>query len=284
MNIKDLENFYNIHTYKSFSFASNMLGVTQPTLSESIKRLEKEIGVSLFYRSKSGIKLTPQGEQVLQKAKNLLNIKNDILTLGDKSHSNSLIFKIGCHAIIGRYFLAPFLKELHKTYSNITIHLIHSHSRDIQNMIQSGQIDIGIVVNPIRNPDLIIKRVFYDKIAIWRPQSNKFKKDQFIADLGLSQVQHLLRSWKNAPSKHISSSDFQIIGELVETGLGYGILPERFVLQEKLKLKMVFPNNFFKDEISLVYRPEFGKNESERFLIDTFLKITTHYKDTKKTN
>ena len=157
----------------------------------------------------------------------------------------------------------------------MTIHLTHSHSRDIQNMIQNGQIDIGIVVNPIHNPDLIIKRVFYDKIAIWCPQLKTFKKDQFIADLGLSQVQHILRSWKNAPSQHISSSDFQIIGELVETGLGFGILPERFVLREKLRLKRVFPHNFFKDEISLVYRPEFGKNLSERFFIDTFLNLSS---------
>ena len=263
MNIKDLENFYNIHTYKSFSFASTMLGVTQPTLSESIKRLEKEIGLTLFYRSKTGISLTPQGEQVLKKAKKLLNIKSEIQGLAKNDDSNTLIVKIGCHSIVGRYFLTSFLKELH---SNITVHLVHSHSRDIQNLIQNGKVDIGVVVNPIRNPDLIIKKVCSDKICIWRPKSS-FRKDQFVADLGLSQVQSLLRSWKEAPSRHISSTDFQVIGELVEEGLGYGILPERFVLREKLKLKNVFPTHFYKDEFSLVYRPEFGKNEVERFLI-----------------
>ena len=267
MNIKDLENFYNVQTYKSFSLASNMLGVTQPTLSESIKRLEKEIGLTLFYRSKTGITLTPQGEQVLKKVKKLLNIKSDIHSLAKSDYSNVFNFKIGCHPIVGRYFLAPFLKDFHKVYSNITTHLFHSHSREIQTSIQSGKIDIGVVVNPIHNPDLIIKKICNDKICIWIPKSSSFKKDQFVADLGLSQVQSLLRSWKEAPSRHISSSDFQVIGELVEAGLGYGILPERFVLQEKLKIKNVFPTHFFKDELSLVYRPEFGKNEVEQFLI-----------------
>ena len=174
MNIKDLENFYNVHTYKSFSLASNMLGVTQPTLSESIKRLEKEIGLTLFYRSKTGITLTPQGEQVLKKVKNLLNIKSDIHSIGKKGHSTNFGFKIGCHPIVGRYFLAPFLKDLNNVYSNLTTHLVHSHSREIQTFIQSGKIDIGVVVNPIRNPDLIIKKVCNDKICIWCLKPSSF--------------------------------------------------------------------------------------------------------------
>jgi len=271
MNIKDLENFYYVSGHKSFSFASKMLGVTQPTLSESIKRLEKELGLILFYRSKVGISLTPHGEQVLGKVKYLLNIKTEIESIAQEGDQTSQIFKVGCHPIIGRYFLTPFLQVLYKKYSKITINLTHSHSWEVQRFIQDGKIDIGVVVNPIRNPDLIIKRICYDKICIWKSAIASFRKDQFIADIGLTQVQSILRSWEGAPSRHISSSDFQLIGELTEGGMGYGILPERFVSMEKLKLKKVFPTNFFKDEFSLVYRPEFGKSEVERFFTESLV-------------
>jgi DNA-binding transcriptional LysR family regulator len=269
MNIKDLENFYNISSFKSFSFASKMLGVTQPTLSESIKRLENQLGATLFYRSKKGITLTPVGEQTLEHVKDLLNIKNEIISITSEQSDISKNYSIGCHPIVGKYFLTSFLSSIHKTYSNVNIDLVHDNSREIQKQIQDGKVDIGVVVNPVSNPDLIIKKLCYDKICIWQSSKIKIKKDQFIADLGLTQVQSILRSWKSAPSRHISSQDFQLIGEMTEAGLGFGILPERFVKQEKLKLRQVYTSIDFKDELSLVYRPEFGKSEVEKFITST---------------
>lgn len=271
MNIKDLENFYNISQYKSFSFASKMLGVSQPTLSESIKRLEKDIDTQLFYRSKSGIELTPLGEQTLIYVKELLNLKDEISSVAKDHDQVRKNFKMGCHTIIAGYFLNPFFQDLYKKYSNVTINLEHDHSQKIQKHIQDGKIDIGIVVNPIKNPDLIIKKLCYDKICIWKSQKSNAREDQFIADMGLSQVQSILRSWKQAPAHHISSNDFHVIGELAEAGMGFAILPERYVNQKRLKLKQINPKIFYKDEFAIVYRPEFGKNDVERFLIDTIV-------------
>ena len=87
--------------------------------------------------------------------------------------------------------------------------------------------------------------------------------------MGLTQTQSILRAWKKAPAHHISTPDFHVIANLTQAGIGYGILPERFVRQEKLKLKQVYTSNYFKDEFSIIYRPEFGKNEVEKFLIQT---------------
>lgn len=268
MNIKDLENFHQVSQYKSFSFAAKMMEVSQPTLSESIKRLESHIGSLLFYRSKAGIKLTPSGEQILIKTKDLLNLKNQIIAVSDKSSSLSQSFKLGFHATIGGYFFNEFLINVHKSYPNIIFNLEHNRSQIIQNHIQDGHIDIGIVVNPINNPDLIIKKICEDRIYIWESNKHKVLKQQVIADTGLIQVQSILRKWKKAPGQCISTSDFHLIGEMIESGLGYGVLPERFVNQRKLKLKKVHPNHFFKDTFALVYRPEFGKSPAEKFVIE----------------
>lgn len=269
MNINDLQHFYNISSYKSFSLAAKMLGISQPTLSESVRRLESNLNVILFYRSKAGIRLTPQGEHILTKVKELLNTKSEIEAFSKGSQLTHQVFKIGCHPIVGRYFLTNFMQKLHSNYSNITINLVHSHSRDIQRLIQEGKVDIGVVVNPIRNPDLVIKTICHDRICIWHANSKKARNDQLIADMELAQVQSMLRSWKAAPAKHIATNDFNLIGELTLGGMGYGILPERFVTLEKLKLKKVFEANHYKDEFSLVYRPEFGKNAIEKFISQT---------------
>jgi DNA-binding transcriptional LysR family regulator len=268
MNFKDLENFNQVASYKSFSFAAKMMGISQPTLSESIKRLERDLGKTLFYRSKSGIELTPQGIEALHETAKLLEIKRKITSKKLIDYSPPRAIKIGCHPTVGRYFLPALLSALQDEFSNVTVDLIHAHSRDIQKLIQQGKVDIAIVVNPISNPDLIIKRVCFDKVFIWESSTVTTKKDQFIADLGLIQVQSILRKWKNPPKHHISTQDFQLIGEMVESGIGYGLLPERFVQKQKLKLSKVQKTIFFKDELSLIYRPEFNKDDISNFVVN----------------
>lgn len=272
MNIKDLDNFQYVSQFKSFSFAAKIIGVSQPTLSESIKRLETDIGQQLFYRSKKGIELTPSGTKVLTLAKRILNTKGEILALGDLSKSNHQSFKLGCHSIVAGYFFGSYLEKLDKFSPEISIHLEHGHSRSIQTQIQNGIIDFGVVVNAIKNPDLIIKKICEDKIYIWKAKNIKSIKNQFLGDTQLPQVQSIIRKWKTAPIKNITSSDFFLTGKLAEQGMGYALLPERFVAQQQLKLTKVLKNNHYKDEFSLVYRPEFGKNETERFLISTIAK------------
>tara|TARA_R100000656_G_scaffold17425_1_gene16332 strand:+ start:195 stop:1022 length:828 start_codon:yes stop_codon:yes gene_type:complete len=267
MNINDLKNFQNVAAYKSFSLAAKMLGVPQPTLSESIRRLESQIEQTLFYRSKSGIELTPQGALTLEKTRALLQTADEIRGL--QNEKSQQLFKIGCHPVVGRYFLASSLQQLHKSYPNTQVKLVHAHSRAVQTLIQDGRIDIAVVVNPIKNPDLIIKPIAQDKIHLWQADKKEKRSDQVIADMGLAQVQSLLRSWKQAPAKQIDTNDFDLIAKLTLGGMGYGVLPERFVKMEKLKLKKVYEQHHFKDEFAVVYRPEFGKSELEQYIIQS---------------
>ena len=265
MNINDLRNFQNVAVYKSFSLAAKMLGVSQPTLSESIRRLESHIDQTLFYRSKNGIELTPQGTVTLEKTRVLLQTADEIGGL--QNEKSKQIFKIGCHPVVGRYFLTTSLQQLHRKYPSTQVKLVHAHSRAVQTLIQDGKIDIAVVVNPIKNPDLIIKPIAQDKIHLWQADKKDARTDQVIADLGLAQVQSLLRSWKQAPAKQIDTNDFDLIAKLALGGMGFGILPERFVRMEKLKLKKVYEQHHFKDEFTVVYRPEFGKSKLEQYIV-----------------
>ena len=275
MNIKDMENFYLVSSHKSFSMAARMIGVSQPTLSESIRRLENDLSAILFYRSKKGISLTPQGEIILKKVSALLNIKNEITSAADP-RSLATSYRLGTHPIVAGYFLKNFLQVLNKTFPKTSVELKHGRSLEIQTLVQNGSVDFAIIVNPIKNPDLVIRKVCSDRICIWKTKSSKnFKSNQLIADLGLTQSQSLLRNWKKPPTQFISTSDFHTIGELTSAGLGYGMLPEKFVLQHKLKLERCFKNLYFDDELSLVYRPEFGKTPLERFLIDSLFQAIT---------
>ncbi len=274
MNMNDLMYFQQVNTYGSFTLTAKMLGVTQPTISEAISRLEKSLSTKLFYRTKQGISLTPQGKLILEKTSLILNTKNEIESLSNINTQIQLNIKIGCHPVIGRYFLSKFLKQSTKKYPQINFKLQHDNSRSIQQMIQNGEIDIGVVVNPIRNPDLFISRITYDKVKIWKSTAGQSPNNQLIADFTLPQTHEILRQWKSAPAQHIHTNDFNLIGDLVQSNMAYGILPERFVQMEKLKLEDEAKGLYVKDEFCVVYRPEFLKNsyskECVKYIIDAF--------------
>ena len=138
--------------------------------------------------------------------------------------------------------------------------------------IQKGRIDLGIVINPIQVPDLIIKSLGKDVIYVWTHKLD-FIHDTIICNPNLNQTQYILKRWKNKPQKIISTDSLELICQMVAEGIGYGIIPGRAVQLSKPTLKKCTSLSSFDDEITLVYRPEFGKIPAEKLLIESLKEI-----------
>lgn len=262
LRINDLKNFIEISNFKSLKQTATKLEITQPALSDSLKRLETDLGCLLFYRTKNGVSLTPAGRKLLEKSKIIWNSINELQA------KNELITNVtlGCHSVVGSYFLPNMLNSIGELHPNNKIQLKHGLSREIQEEIQQGTIDVGVVVNAIQNPDLVIRNIAQDNVCIWR--SKKLTpKDQLICDPGLFQSSSLIKKWKNCPLKLLPSSSLELIGRLTESGVGYGILPERVVKIFNFNLVKVPNSPSYKDEFSIVHRPEFGKSKFEKDII-----------------
>jgi len=267
--ISDLKNFIETAHCSTMSEAARKLEITQPALSESIKRLEEDLGEVLFYRSRSGISLTSTGESVLEKAKIAMSSLLDVESFkaGDSSFKGRFI-TIGCHPVVGSYFLPRALKALEKKAPDYRVDLKHGLSRVIQAEIQKGLIDIGIVINPIFVPDLIVKKVSQDNVCLWSSKKGPIG-NKLICNLDLFQTQSILRKWKEAPADIINTDSLELIVRLVANQVGYGIIPERAVHLFNADFKKHKDTPSFKDDICLVYRPEFGKNEFEQAVIES---------------
>ena len=254
-----------VSQYSSLSKAAKMLGVAQPTLSQSIKKLESSVGAAVFYRSKSGISMTPTGHVVLQKAQRILADLEGLQGYGTAEYTNemeTLSVRLGCHPIVASYFLKNLIRKLHTHKVIFNPHLIHDHSASIQKLVQDGRCDVAIVVNPIRNPDLVIRRICFDTVYVWQSKK-ELKFDRIICDQKLVQTQNLLRKWNHKSPQSLHTPHFEIIYQLVEAGLGYGVLPERTVIHYGNNLKKVKGSPKYSDELCLVHRPEFGKIDLE---------------------
>lgn len=268
----DIFNFIVTSKEKTFTQASINLGITQPALSESIKRLESDLGYILFYRSRSGIALTPEGRVFLDKAEifsssfeNLKYVKNRDEIFGKKQIS------IGAHTTVSQYTLPLAFKWLNDKAPDYKFKIHHGLSREIQQQVQSGTIDIAVVVNPINVPDLIINEVSVDQVAIWK-SPNVVKTDILYCNPALSQTQTILNKSKLKFKQVIETSSLELISTMVANGLGVGILPEKVVNLNHTSLVILEKSPIVQDKISIIYRPEFGKNPAERLTIEALKK------------
>ncbi|HWU44925.1 MAG TPA: LysR family transcriptional regulator [Bdellovibrio sp.] len=273
--MKDLENFAAASNCKTMGDAARKLGISQPALSESIQRLETDISALVFYRSRSGIQLTPKGRLFLERVKNLL-VSVDRLEIENKEENvfGGQSISVGCHQTVASYTLPVALAEVQKVAPDFKIELYHDLSRNIQAEIQKGRLDIGIVINPVRNPDLIITRLSYDVVRVWGRKNQK-EADTLILNSQFFQTQSILKKWKNRPQKTIDTDSLDLICRLTGKGIGYGIIPTKAVELSGLDLHPIQGLPIYKDEIALIYRPEFGGTRAERLIIDS-LKAAFH--------
>ena len=276
----DIENFVTTASCSTIIQAAIKLEISQPALSESIKRLESDLGHVIFYRSRTGIELTPTGKIFFTKAQSLLQ-SIDQLEISNKKETifNGRTIVIGCHETVAQYSIPRALSILQKSAPDYKVELKHDFSRNIQSEVQHGHIDIGIVINPVEVPDLVILKLAKDKVGIWSAK-NKYENnlDTLICNQNLFQTASILKKWKNKPSKIIHTDSLELICQLVNENIGYGIIPERAVILSKLKLIDHKKLPSFNDEICLVFRPEFGKSLFEKITIEALKEAISQFK------
>lgn len=267
--MRDIENFTATSEARTMAEAAKALGISQPALSESIQRLEQDLGTTLFYRTRTGIQLTPEGRGVLEKSKRIIEAVDDL----EGHEADGAVFgrrtiTIGCHITVANYTLPSALKYLKEQAPDYRISFEHGLSRQVQLSIQQGKVDVGIVINPAQAPDLVIARLESDDVTVWTSEAYK-DHDTVICNPELLQTQSILKRWKSKPTRILHTEGLELICRLVGAGLGYGILPERAVRLSGLKIKKVSGAPQVRDEIAIVHRPEFGKTAAEKAVLQS---------------
>lgn len=263
----ELEYFLEIANTLNLSRASERLGISQPSLSLAVKRLEQAVGTQLLFRHKSGVTLTQAGKQLLLHTKKLLqdweNTKSQALASQQEVQG---YFTLGCHSTIAIHIVSGFLADLLEKHPKLVMHLKHDISRKITEQVINLSIDIGIVVNPFKHPDLIIRKLCDDEVTFWvssgmREIQNIYSKQAIIlCEPDLTQTQSLLKKCKKigiVTERIMTMNSLEVVATLTANGCGIGILPTRVAkLMYPKKLKPIPDAPVYSDEICLVYRNE----------------------------
>ena len=153
--------FYMVAKNKHMTKASEELHISQPAISQSIKKLEEQLGGTLFLRSNKGMELTKEGEMFYEYVKGALelihNAENEFTSFKDLSKGE---IKIGCSTTLTKLILMDTLKEFHKDYPNININITNDLTNNLINELKVGKIDFVIFnESTIKETNLNIEKI-----------------------------------------------------------------------------------------------------------------------------
>ena len=207
MNFRDLKYFMTLAEVKNFKQASDNCFVTQPTLSMQIKKLEEELGVQLFERDKRSVNITPKGEQLLDYAKQILQLQQDMTQFAQTLQDPlSGTLEVGIFPTLSPYLLPKIINQLPKKFPNLSISLHETVTENCLQQLLNGKLDIIITASDIHN----------DKLE----QLNLFTETFELA----CHHQHPLTQYQAVPHQKIPENELLLLGEghcLRDQGLEY---------------------------------------------------------------
>ena len=137
--------FYVVAKHKHMTKASQELCISQPAISQSIKKLEDQLGGTLFLRSNKGMELTEEGKMFYEYVKGALelinNAENEFTSFKDLSKGE---IKIGCSTTLTKLILMDALKAFHSEYPNIDINITNDLTSNLINDLKVGKLDFVI--------------------------------------------------------------------------------------------------------------------------------------------
>lgn len=186
VSLIQLEYIVALDTHKSFSLAADKCFVTQPTLSMQIKKMENDLGIVLFDRSKQPIVSTDIGKIIIEQARLVLSESKKIEELIQTS-KNTLIgeLKIGIIPSLAPYLLPLFIGDFARKYPGIKISIHEYLSEEISENLLNEKIDVGLLVTPLKVSGFVETPLFYEKILLYCNENHAFAK---LKEVSIQQI------------------------------------------------------------------------------------------------
>lgn len=285
MTITQLHYVLAIAEYRNFTKAAEKCFVTQPTLSTQIQKLEEELGILIFDRSKKPIELTAIGKKIVHQARNIVNESDRIQDIVDQQ--KGFIggeFRLGIIPTIMPTLLPMFLKAFIKKYPKVKFKIEELTTEDIMQRIHEGHLDAGIAATPLENEQIKERVLYYEPFVGYIPKEHRLsnKKKLDVDDLEIDDmllledghcfrdgVINLCKSFKKQTDDNfqLESGSIETLVKLSNEGLGMTLLPylHTMDLNDNLKSNLRhFNEPSPAREVSLIYH----KSELKMQIID----------------
>src|SRR6185437_9734276 len=281
MTFVQLEYIVAVDTYRHFAMAAGHCFVTQPTLSMQVQKLEEELGLKIFDRSKKPVIPTEAGREVIEQARRILAEKQMITEIvQSKKGVLTGELRIGIIPTLAPYLLPLFIPAFTTKYPQIKLVVNELTTESIVAWLRGGRIDVGILVTPLQENGIREQVLFYEELLIYVSRKNAaWKKTYMLAQdidpnkLWLLEEGHCFRSQivrlceLRKASKEGSHFDYEAgsletLRRMVELNDGITILPELAAMDLTAKQRQLirhFKRPAPMREVSLVTHRDFVK-------------------------
>jgi len=282
MNLRDLKYVVAVAETQHFGKAAARCFVSQPTLSGQIKKLEQELGVTIFERTNRSVEITPVGQDILEHARLILEQAVVISQLA-QAHQDPLAgpLRIGVIPTLSPYLMPLILVPLKKQYPQMKLVLSEELTENLLKRLRSHEIDAALLATEVDDPDLQVLSLFDEPFWLAYPSKHPFyykeklsRHDLDNTDLLLladghclakqaMEVSHIKERNEHSEMADLHASSLETLLQLVGAGFGTTIVPALAMSGSWTSGSGIVANKLeFNDafrRISLVYRKTYPR-------------------------
>jgi LysR family transcriptional regulator, hydrogen peroxide-inducible genes activator len=300
MTLTELRYIVAVARERHFGRAAQACFVSQPTLSVGIKKIEEELGITIFERGSGEITLTPVGEQIVAQAARTLDeaatIKNIARESGDPL---SYPLRLGAIYTIGPYLLPRILPLMRELAPDMQLIIQESYTASLREQLKQGKLDVAILSLPFEEPAMVVQPLYDEPFQIAMPAGHAWEKRSAIPpeDLGKEPVlllgagncfrdqvlqvcPDLARSTSaSGMQQTLEGSSLETIRYMVASGVGMTILPCTAANPSREENSMLLFRPFTeptpKRRVALAYRKSFTRPQAVEALRQAILQAAT---------
>ena len=278
MTLQQLQYIVAVADAGQFSRAARQCHVTQPTLTMMVRKLEDELGVTIFQRKAQPARATAEGADLIEQARVVLRESAQLKALVKELHTGaSGTYRIGIIPTLAPYLLPLFLARFADEHPRVKLDIDERKTSRILKALRSGQLDIGILAGPVEAPEFESVTLFHEPFLAYLPKGHALlklkrvgRKDLRKAPLWVLGEGHCLRNQALSVCQHPSSAghnnilystgSIETLKRMVSSGSGMTLVPELSVGEdEKCVRRFTAPEPV--REVVLVVRKPFVRRK-----------------------
>lgn len=293
MTLTELRYIVTLAQERHFGRAAERCFVSQPTLSVAVKKLEDELEVALFERSKATVQVTPLGAKVVEQAQRVLEQASIIRELANEGKDQlSSPLRIGAIYTIGPYLFPHLIPQLAQMAPHMPLYIEENFTADLRHKLRSGELDAIIVALPFTEVDVVTRPLYDEPFEVlipsdhpWTRRSTIDKEDLLTERLLLLGEGHCFRdqileacpaisAQLNSPSNTLTAEggSLETIRHMVASKLGITVLPQSAIGTGHYEAGMLESRPFTPEApgrtVAVAWRASFPRPKAIDVLID----------------
>ncbi|MCB1687364.1 MAG: LysR family transcriptional regulator [Halioglobus sp.] len=296
MTLTELRYLVALSETGHFRKAAEQCNVSQPTLSIAIKKLEEELGISLFERAHHKVAATPTGLRIVEQARTILQETQNLRHLAEQGKDPlGSVLCVGAIYTVGPYLFPRLISRLQQLAPNMPLFIEENYTANLRGKLSSGALDAIFVALPFTETEVVTRALFDEPFVVLLPEDHPLATESHIDTRALAEhrvllmgeghcfrdqvleacpgLQQAIREKSAQGNTVIEGSSLETLKHMVASGLGITVLPESAAREATYGERTLAVRPFLdpapRRSIALAWRVSYPRSEAIDILIDS---------------